>query len=219
MARRLRFFAIQSEPLEQRIATGLAKIGLALKHQSWQNAGGRGLSPTQAQILALLAGAPEPQRPSALAERLAVSLPTVSESVRVLVEKKLVEKIPDAKDARATLLGLTASGRAEAKQAAGWPDFLASAAEALDDEEQEVFFTGLVKMIRTLQDRGQIPVSKMCVTCRYFRPNEHAGEALPHHCAFVDAPLGARHLRLECPDHDAAAEADRAALWDRFVAD
>ncbi len=39
---------------EQRILVGLSKVSLALKSQSWQDAGRDGLSPTQVQILSLL---------------------------------------------------------------------------------------------------------------------------------------------------------------------
>ena len=42
------------EPLAERVTTGLAKVGIALKQQAWAEAGGRGLTPTQGQVLALL---------------------------------------------------------------------------------------------------------------------------------------------------------------------
>jgi hypothetical protein len=71
-------------------------------------------------------------------------------------------------------------------------------------------------MIRTLQERGEIPVSRMCVTCRFFRPNVHAHPEPPHHCAFVDAPFGDRELRLDCADHEPLPPADSAALWAAF---
>jgi len=43
-----------SDPLNQRLISGLAKIGLALKSHAWKNAGSQGLTPTQGAILALL---------------------------------------------------------------------------------------------------------------------------------------------------------------------
>ena len=46
------------EPLDRRVTTGLAKIGIALKQQAWAEAGGRGLTPTQGQALALLRANP-----------------------------------------------------------------------------------------------------------------------------------------------------------------
>jgi DNA-binding MarR family transcriptional regulator len=206
----------QPEALGLRIATGLAKIGLALKHQGIERASSRGISPTQAQILTLLANAPAGLRPSALADQLAVSHPTVTDSARVLVEKGMVEKVSDPADARATRLKLTSSGVTEARHAASWPDFLAGAVDAMAEREQEVFYGGLVKMIRTLQERGQIPLTGMCLTCHHFEPHAHAGSELPHHCHFVDAPIGVRALRLDCPDHEPAPEEVQQRLWRQF---
>lgn len=186
--------------LQQRITAGLTKLGLALKHQSWQAAGGRGLSPAQAQILVLL-GERTAMRPSELADRLAVKLPTISESVRSLVEKGLVEKSTDPRDARAVLLQLTDAGREHAREAAGWPDFLASAVDAMSEQEQEVFYAGLLKMMLTLEQRGQIPLSGMCLSCSHFQSDVHETPDAPHHCNRRDAALGARELRLDCTGH------------------
>jgi hypothetical protein len=54
------------EPLAQRVTTGLAKVGIALKQQAWAEAGGRGLTPTQGQVLALLRANPGALRLGAL---------------------------------------------------------------------------------------------------------------------------------------------------------
>jgi hypothetical protein len=79
----------------------------------------------------------------------------------------------------------------------------------LSAAEQAAFLRGLVAMIRTLQERGRIPVARMCVSCTFFRPFRHDDRTRPHHCAFVDAPFGDGKLRLDCPDH-AAAQAEQA---------
>lgn len=205
-------------PLPQRLATALAKIGLALKHRAWQEAGLRGLNPTQGQILTLLAAAPSDGLSlTALAEQLAVTLPTASDAVRALEQKELVEKQRDPADGRAIRISLTPAGRAEAGRAAGWSDFLATAAGSLTGEEQVAFLRALIKMIRTLQERGEIPVSRMCVTCTYFRPNVHAGTQRPHHCAFVDAPFGDSALQLDCRDHQPAPAEQARRAWIAFT--
>ncbi len=203
------------DPLNKRIGVGLTKVALALKHQGWQGATSRGLSPTQGQILALIAGAVDGLRPSTIAEQLAVRAPTVTDSVRALVDKQLVEKVADVTDARATRLRLTLEGKSEARKAAGWPDFLVTAVDSMNADEQETFFQGLLKMIRTLQVREQIPVSQMCLTCIHFQPSVHDGDR-PHHCAFVDAAFGNRHLRLSCADHQTASSFAQESNWAAF---
>ncbi|CAD5944009.1 hypothetical protein NO758_02098 [Planktothrix agardhii] len=59
---------------------------------------------------------------------------------------------------------------------------------------------GLIKMILKLQEAGQIPISKMCVTCRFFQADRYPNSDRPHHCDFVDAPFSDRNLHLECPE-------------------
>jgi DNA-binding MarR family transcriptional regulator len=203
---------------ERHIVTGLARIGLATRHQAWRGAGEQGLTPTQGQLLALLryrhrSGA----RLSTLAEGLAITRPTASDAVRALETKGLVSKTRAPEDARALGIALTDAGRAEAERAADWSDFLLDAVDALTPAERAVFLRGLVKMIRALQERGEIPVSRMCVTCRFFRPHAHDDPDRPHHCAFVDAPFGDAQLRLECDDHLPAGEQQAERAWAVFT--
>lgn len=211
--------ALVADSPQHRLVVGLAKIGLAARHHAWRGAQGQNLTPTQGQILALLRAQPEVGlRLSAVASQLAVSQATVSESVRVLTEKGLVRKDRARDDGRAVALFLTPAGETAADQAAGWSDYLLSALDALNPDEQEAFLRGIVKLIRTLQVRGEIPLSGMCLTCNHFRPNVHPGSTFPHHCAFVDAPLRDRLLRLDCADYEAAPAALADLNWQRFNA-
>ena len=204
------------QPLAQRVTTGLAKVGIALKQQAWAEAGGRGLTPTQGQVLALLRASPDGLRLGALAQQLGVTAPTASDSVAALHRKGLVAKVPMAGDGRAVLVRLTPAGVHEAAAAAAWPDFLLEAVDELSSAEQAAFLRALVTMIRTLQERGRIPVARMCVSCRFFQPFRHPDGRRPHHCAFVDAPFGDGELRLDCPDHDAAPDDQAERTWRVF---
>lgn len=190
-----------SDSTEQRILVGLSKISLALKSQAWQDAGQQGLSPTQAQILSLLeAKGSEGMGLSAVAEGLAVTPATASDAVRVLGEKGLVQKTRSPKDGRAIAITLTPKGKSTAAATSCWSDLFLDAVGELSELEQTVFLRGLIKMILKLQESGQIPISKMCVTCRFFQANRYQNSDRPHHCDFVDAPFGDRNLHLECPE-------------------
>jgi len=74
----------------------------------------------------------------------------------------------------------------------------------------------LTRVIRALQEARAIPVQRICVTCRHFRPHVHDDATAPHHCAFVDAAFGDAGLRLDCTDHEGATGQDRARKWARF---
>jgi DNA-binding MarR family transcriptional regulator len=197
---------LSADSTEQSILIGLAKVSLALKSQSWQDAEAYGVSPTQAQILALLqAKGNEGMRLSEVAAGLAVTPATASDAVRVLDQKGLVQKRRSTEDARAISIVLTSEGRTLAERTSCWSDLLLGAVDELSEPEQTVFLGGLTKMIRKLQESGQIPIAKMCITCRFFQPNLYADGAKPHHCDFVDAPFGDRDLRLECQDQIAVS--------------
>jgi DNA-binding MarR family transcriptional regulator len=204
------------EPLDKRVTTGLAKIGIALKQQAWVEAGGRGLTPTQGQVLALLRANPGGLRLGVLAEQLGVTAATTSDSVTALQRKGLVAKERTAGDGRGVAVVLTPRGSREAAGAAAWPDFLLEAVGELSTAEQTTFLRALVAMIRTLQENGRIPVARMCVSCRFFRPFQHDNPARPHHCAFVDAPFGDGELRLDCPDHQIAPADEADHNWQVF---
>lgn len=197
-----------AEPgISQRVVSGLARISLLLRHHGWQSATARSLTPTQAQILAALAARPPRSlRPSALAELLALSLPTVSDAVAALERKGMLRRRRDPADSRAGLLELTARGRRAAHAASQWPDYLLAAVDELPAPMQEQLLAALMAMIRSLQEKGRIPVARMCTNCLYFEPERFPGSPAPHFCHFVQAPFGLSSFRLDCPDFQAAPE-------------
>ncbi len=207
----------------RRVVAGLSKVALVFRHAQWAASGERGLTPTQAQILAIVAGNCESRGVGvkAVAARMAVTMATASEAVGALVEKGLLRKEPDEADGRAVVLTLTARGGREAARATEWPDAIVEAAEAMPEGERAVLLRGLVGMVRTMQERGMVPAARMCVECRFFRPNEYPGEAKSHHCLFIGAPIGDADLRLECaemePTGAGANTPTRARLWEVFV--
>lgn len=202
-----------------KLAAGLSKIGLVLRHHAWKAADEAGLSATQTQVIVLLRARDRGVglTVSELAEELAITAATVSDSIAALERKELVTRARDERDARIVRVRLTAEGSAKAREAALWPDFLLMAIDTLSEQEQEVFVRGLVKMIYALQQSGQIPTARMCPTCTYFRPGAHAGASKPHHCAYVNAPLGDGDLRLECAEHEGAPRAELPQLWQLFI--
>ncbi len=90
-----------------------------------------------------------------------------------------------------------------------------SLAALAPDEKTELLLL-LIKLIRSLQLKGSIPVQRMCVTCKHFRPNTYTDALNPHHCAFVNAAFGDQYLRLDCNDHKPADPAAQAATWSAF---
>ncbi len=207
-------FDSSSDPITPKVVSGLLRIGLASRHYAWRQATSQSLTPTQGDILCLLRAHPAASlRVSDAAESLGLTPATVSDSVRVLADKSLVIKRQSKQDARAIEVRLTAAGRRAADRFSAWSDVLLAGVDGFLLSEQETLFRALMKIIRTLQVRGEIPIAKMCISCKYFQPDVHADPERPHHCALVDAAFGDRHLRLDCPEQQPAESDELEKAW------
>jgi DNA-binding MarR family transcriptional regulator len=205
-------------PITVHLAAGLEKIGLAMKSRTWRREGQAGLGPLQRQVLTLLRGKPDQSaQVSAIAQELVVRLPTASEAVATLERKRLVKRHRSHRDGRIVTVELTARGARACAPTVGMPNQLAAAVGALTSTEQVAFLKGLMKVIRTLQEQGEISVARMCGSCRYFRPYQHEDAAQPHHCDYVNAPFGDQSLRLECAEYELASISQAKESWERFT--
>lgn len=206
-------------PIHARIVEGLERIATALKSDDWSRAQAAGVNPTQLSILKALAGRHAGLSVKDLSSVLGVSQPTATDSILALERKSLVEKRPDPADGRAVRVVITDVGKAVVRSGSEAAGAVGQATAALGDADQEELLVQLVSVIRQLQERGSIPIQRMCVGCRHFRPYAHDDAARPHHCNFVDAAFGQQDLRIDCRDHEAADPSVRAATWDGFKRD
>ncbi len=208
---------IDQNALPDRLISGLSKIGLAMKSRPWRRQGQQGVGPLQVQVLTFLRSRPHyAATVSTIAHELSVKLPTASEVIRTLEQKRLVRRRREETDNRVVTVHLTANGAKAGQMASGWPEILAAATQQLSRQEQVSLLTILVKLIRSLQVQGEIPVARMCVSCEHFRPHAYAGSDEPHHCQFVNAPFGEHALRIDCPDYVPASAAQAQTSWTRY---
>lgn len=204
--------------LTSQLAAGLEKIGLAMKSRTWRREGRAGLGPLQRQVLTLLRSKPgQRAQVSTVANELAIRLPTASEVIATLERKQLVRRRRNMSDGRVVMAQLTAKGNRSCAPSSRMPDRLATATEALSEPEQVILLTSLVKVIRSLQEQGEISVARMCVSCNRFRPNQHANADRPHHCDSLNIPLGDRSLRLDCHVFEPASTLQVNEAWANFT--
>ena len=209
--------SFQGAGVSKRIADGLIRISTALRSRAWRQAGKRQLTPTQGQLLVLLAQSSAGMRLSALSEALGIKVPTASQAVSRLERKNLVTKTRSEEDGRAYLITLTEDGRREALDASQWSDVLATAIDTLDEDEQAVLLRVVAKIVGFFGETGQMPAARMCVSCAHFRPFVNEEKAQPHSCQFLELALDERALRIECAYH-ARARGDRLEdNWNRFL--
>ncbi|MGQ0444027.1 MAG: MarR family winged helix-turn-helix transcriptional regulator [Beijerinckiaceae bacterium] len=205
---------METTTVRERLIDGLERLASVMRADVRRSAALRGLNPAQDAILRLLLARPAGVQVSALARHLGVRQPTVTGSVSALERKGLVCRQADSADARAVVVKVMPNARPQI--ALGCPSHTAAALADLSEAEQARLLKTLIKLIRNLQLRKAIPAQRLCVTCKYFRPNVHPRPEAPHHCAFVDASFGDRALRLDCAEHEPANSAEQARNWAVF---
>ena len=203
--------------VQERIVSAISRIASVMRGGMWQFATQEGLNPAQADVLQLLLSRREGVRLSWLAQQLAISPASASDSVTALVNKGLVQKARAADDGRAVALLLTPAGAELAQRASQSLLFAGNAVSALPAATQEALLSGLLQLIGQLQRDERFPEIRACVTCRHFQPNRHADAEAPHHCGLVNAPLPLKLLRLDCPEHEAADASAQRNNWQAIM--
>lgn len=209
--------ASHSDPVIVRLREGFDRIAFVLRADLWAAASEAGLNPTQAQVIDLLSARPTGMRPKDIAAHLAVSPASIADTLAALTRKALVRRDTDPSDARAAIIRTTAEGRRLGRSIAEARSEVSAALAKLTPAAQEQLLLTQISLIRQLQEAGAIPVQRMCPSCRHFRPRAHPSAAKQHHCAFVNAAIGSRDLRIDCGEHEAADPVVQAATWTTFV--
>jgi hypothetical protein len=187
----------------QKLIAGLVRVAvMAPAEVDSDDAPRHSQHPVEHQAMLLLSRRDREYRLAALAAELGASVPATMAVLSPLIAQGLVEMRPAPSYASHDMrVAATEQGLARTPAPANWADALISEVDSLDDLAQQRLLRVVTTEISDLQQEGRIPVTHMCLSCRFFEGYRHPGTASPHHCWFVDAPFGYRELRLHCPDH------------------
>jgi DNA-binding MarR family transcriptional regulator len=195
----------QHDDVDAKIVAALERLSQVFRVRLREEAWARDLSPTQAQFLIYLHYHDvDLRRISQLAREFDLTRATVSDAVASLETKKLIQRERWPEDRRVMSLQLTPDGEKLATILSGWADPIREHLRPFSPEDREAVMRFLIGLIGSLQRSGLITVARMCTTCRFFRQDIHPGEPSPHHCRFLDVPLGDADLRVDCPEHESA---------------
>ena len=138
----------QQKDISSKIVAGLERISEVFKVLLWDKAKLVGLSPIQIQILIFIAFHKEALRNvSHLAREFNVTKPTVSDAIRVLDKKGLIEKDFSSADSRSYSISLSAVGNKIVATTYDFSDSLKKQVDSLDRPELEDLFGTLSKLI------------------------------------------------------------------------
>lgn len=188
------------EAQAQKLVAGLVRVAAMAPAEGPEP--DHGLPPAHRQIMLLLGRRDREYRLSDLAADLGSTVAATMALVSPLIAEGLVEMSPaPSYAARDMRIAATDRGLATTPAPSNWADQLLAEVERLSDGQRQRLLRMLTARIGLMQQQGQIPITHMCLSCRFFDGYRHPGTDTPHHCWYVDAPFGYRELRLHCPDH------------------
>lgn len=156
-----------------------------------------GLNPTQWAALSYLARANRFSRsPSQVAEFMTATRGTVSQTLKALARKGLIEEVRSETDRRWISYNINKKG----EQALERSTVVDEAIDGLEPEQAEVLIEGLEGLVRSaLRARDKKPFGQ-CRTCRYHRPAKSGG-----FCNLLNEKLTQEESRQICHEYQDAA--------------
>jgi len=181
--------------MPETLAHLLDRLGRAVHNLQFAD----GLNPAQWEALRFLGRANRYSRkPSALADYLGTTKGTISQTVKALEEKGLIERAVEAKDRRIVRLELTDHGRA---MLVNDPLLALSQATAAAPEEVATATRILSGYVRSLQGQCGMKSFGVCTNCGHFSSDVCDDGVVPR-CGLTGEPLSETEVRKICGSCD-----------------
>lgn len=192
----------QTHNLEAKLTTGFVNIAVALRAMLWQECLAVNLSPIQGQIIIYCLNHP-PQlcRIGYLAKEFCLTKPTISDAVKTLERKNLLNKFNDQGDLRSINLILTEEGRKIAQQVSGFADPLQSLIAELPETRKNQLEQVLVQFTVKLKEMGALSGQRSCVSCQH---SSKPGNRKSYFCNLFQEKMAPIDIRLNCQSYVAS---------------
>jgi len=186
----------QNTSLESKIVASLERVSQAFRVLLWNESKEFSLSPIQAQVLIfLLHHSSEKRKVSYLSDEFNMTKATISETVKTLEQKQLIEKRYEPHDTRSYIIHLTKAGEIIAKKTSFFANQIQIPIDNLPSADKEKLFLSLLEIIHHLNQTGIITIQRMCSTCHFY--NSDKG----HFCQLLNQKLADEELRVDCEEH------------------
>lgn len=175
------------------IIQALERIATLMKVHMWQISKELALSPLQIQIILILQK--NNTKANNIAEDLGLKKPTISHTIKLLINKKLILKTLDQNDARSDILSLTKKGAQLARQAEKLQSEFIKKLESIPALDLKSIYANLYHFIDSMQKNDLIPLQASCFYCESYSLKNNK-----HYCGFLKRSLEEHQLRIECSD-------------------
>lgn len=189
----------QSEKVESKIVAALERISQAFRVLLWQESKDFSLSPIQVQVLIfLLHHSEEKRKVSYLADEFNMTKATISDTIKALKGKKLIQKDYEQTDTRSYMIHLTKKGKDIAEKTSLFTKEIHSPIDKLFPDDKENLLLSLIGIINHLNITGVITIQRMCFSCSHYQSSKNGQK---HFCKLLNKTLHTNDLRVDCPEH------------------
>ena len=130
-----------------------------------------------------------------------LTAPTVSDAIKSLESKGLIQKIISPRDRRRYPIALTRKGMELAKKLSNWYEPLIPHLPESNSDRQESVLLYLFRFMDSLQNENLISGINLCVSCSYFRDKSEVEIDDEHYCTLRKVSLKTGDLQLNCPNY------------------
>lgn len=197
MSKTVHDLVVPNNDLASKIVVALEKISEVFRMMLWEEAKRSKLSPIQIQIIVFIQShKPEYSTVSYLAKEFHLTKATISDSIKVLEKKEIVNKIISREDTRSYTLELTDLGNDICNNLKNYADIFLGPINDMDFKRQNELWNSLLEVISSLNSNGVITTQRMCYTCKYYSTD---GES--SYCNLLKQNLLESAIRIDCPEH------------------
>ncbi|MEN3044622.1 MAG: MarR family winged helix-turn-helix transcriptional regulator [Candidatus Hydrothermales bacterium] len=166
----------------------------------WDASKDTDISPLGIQVILFISENQRERRlPSIISEELGIKRATLSDSLKVLIEKNILIEEKNLNDRRYKFLSLTDKGRALLKKILlNYRKEISKSLKSLTREEKIEIFRILLKIIAELQDKNIIKVSPMCINCKNFIKDAHPDSEKKHLCKLTGRRMKDYEIKVRC---------------------
>lgn len=183
--------------MDRKIVDALSKVSQVLRTLAWKKSVEQSINPIQLQILIFLLNHQEQQaRVSLLAKEFNISKASISDTITLLKNKELVEKVYDVQSSGSFMIRLNANGRMKASEASLFDEALLCSVSKLNGPDKEQLFSSLSQILLHLYNANVINQLRMCQNCQH-----HQMDGTLHYCKLLQRLIHVTQLQIDCPEH------------------
>jgi DNA-binding MarR family transcriptional regulator len=166
----------------------------------WEKAKEHSLSPIQIQLLIFIRHhSADKTTVSYLAQEFNFTKPTISDAIKVLEQKKLIQKIIDKNDTRSYAINLTATGKKIVLETENFANSVTEIISKASDTDKIVLWENVSNLIVRLNKLEVISIQRTCFNCKHYSIKNKN-----HFCNLLDLKLLTKDIRIDCGEFEMA---------------